>query len=319
MDMRSNPEILRLLRCPNCGGELEFEDEPPRLKCNSCKTECEVRGGIPRFSGASYLASFGRQWNRYEVVREEEDASVFQVKTGFGLEELAGRLVLDAGCGGGRYTRIAARARAKVVGVDLSSAVEKAAGVCSSFPDAQIVQGDLLRPPITLEVFDYVFSIGVLHHCPDARSAFSQIAKRVKPGGKLAVWLYAKNTWPQEWFNNCLRAISTRTPPSLLEKASVALAVLGSIPLLNKTLNKVFNFSNHPDWTLRVCDNFDWYAPKHQSHHTIAELEEWFTAEGFSDLQVLPPARSGRIYDWAYRNRLIIGAGVNVVGTRKAN
>ena len=29
------------------------------------------------------------------------------------------------------------------------------------------------------------------------------------------------------------------------------------------------------------------------------------------------PAKSGRVYDWAYRHDLIIGSGVNVVGTRK--
>ena len=82
-------------------------------------------------------------------------------------------------------------------------------------------------------------------------------------------------------------------------------------------MNKVANFSNHPDWTLRVCDSFDWYAPSYQSHHTTEELERWFAEEGFDDLTVLPPARSGRVYDWAYQHDLVIGSGVNVAGTRK--
>ncbi len=91
---------------------------------------------------------------------------------------------------------------------------------------------------------------------------------------------------------------------------------MGGVPVLNRTLNKVFNFSNHPDRTLRVCDSFDWYAPRHQSHHTTDELRRWFVEEGFGGLAVLPPARSGRLYDWAYRHDLIIGSGVNVAGTR---
>ncbi len=317
IDMRSNSEIVRLLHCLGCGGELDFNPERTRLVCNRCSDLYEVRGGVPRFASEAYLASFGRQWNRYEVVRKEEDVSVFQVKTGFRLEELSGRFVLDAGCGGGRYSLLASEAGAKVLGVDLSAAVEKAMEVCSAYPETQIIQADLLKLPIAFESFDYAFSIGVLHHCPDPRGAFSEIAKRVKPGGKLAVWLYAKNSPPQEWINSSLRALTTRLPTSVLEKASVVLGIVGAIPIVNKTLNKVFNFSNHPDWTLRVCDNFDWYAPKHQSHHTMQELKDWFAAEGFSDVHELPPARTGRLYDWAYRNRLIIGAGVNVVGTRK--
>ena len=102
----------------------------------------------------------------------------------------------------------------------------------------------------------------------------------------------------------------------MLEAFGVGLGVLGGVPVLKQTLNKVANFSNHPDWTLRVCDNFDWYAPRYQSHHTVDELQGWFRAEGFDDLRVLAPARSGRVYDWAYRHDLIIGSGVNVVGTK---
>ena len=40
--------------------------------------------------------------------------------------------------------------------------------------------------------------------------------------------------------------------------------------------------------------------------------------EGFDDLRVLDPARSGQVYDWAYAHDLVIGSGVNVVGTRRS-
>jgi hypothetical protein len=102
----------------------------------------------------------------------------------------------------------------------------------------------------------------------------------------------------------------------VLEPVCVGLGVLGGVPVLNKALNKLANFSNHPDRTLRVCDNFDWYAPRYQSHHTVAELRRWFEEEGFTDLITLAPARPGRLYDWAYDHDLIVGSGVNVAGTK---
>jgi SAM-dependent methyltransferase len=250
------------------------------------------------------------------VARDEEDEATFEIKTGVAPRDLAGRLVLDAGCGGGRYSRLAARHGARVVGVDLSTAVEKAAALCADWPEAAIVQADLLNLPLAEQVFDLVFSIGVLHHGPDPRRAFAQVAARVRPGGTLAVWLYGKNTWPQEGLNSAARAVTTRLPARVLEPLCVGLAALGGVPVLNRTLNKVVNFSNHPDWTLRVCDTYDWYAPRYQSHHTVEELTRWFVEEGFDDLRVLPPARSGRLYDWAFRHHLIPGSGVNVAGRR---
>jgi SAM-dependent methyltransferase len=313
-----NRDLLSLVRCPHCRGDLGIAGDPPRaLACRSCAKRVPIVRGIPRLAGDSYSASFGRQWNRYDVARPEEDEATFRVKTGMAPRDLAGRLVLDAGCGGGRYARLVGAHGARVLAVDLSTAVEKAAALCARLPDVLITQADLLDLPIAEGAFDLFYSIGVLHHTPDPRRAFGQIARRVKPGGRLAVWLYRRNTAPQEWINTGIRGLTTHLPPRVLEPLCAGLGALGSIPLLNRTLSKVVNFSSHPDWTLRVCDNFDWYAPRYQSHHTLDELKRWFADEGFGDIIELPPAKSGRLYDWAYHHDLIVGSGVNVVGSRQ--
>ncbi|MFI5453869.1 MAG: class I SAM-dependent methyltransferase [Isosphaerales bacterium] len=267
----------------------------------------------------SYAASFGRQWNRYDVARPEEDEATFKVKTGVSSSDLAGRLVLDAGCGGGRYTRLAGGYGARVIGVDLSAAVTKAAALCAFLPQVLILQADLLDLPLAEAAFDLVYSIGVLHHTPDPRRAFEEIARRVKPGGRLAVWMYRRNTPPQEWLNSGLRGVTMHLSARMLEAICVALGAFGGLSVLNKTLSKLANFSNHPDWTLRVCDNFDWYAPRYQSHHTLAELKRWFAEEGFTDIVELLPAKKGKLYTWSYDHNLIIGSGVNVAGTRAAS
>ncbi len=310
-------EAATILCCPRCRGPLDRAETPPGFQCGTCGVTYPEINGIPRFAGETYTASFGRQWNRYDVARDEEDEAVFTVKTGVHPRELAGKLVLDAGCGGGRYAYLLGRFGAQVVGVDLSTAVEKARTLCADMPNVTILQGDLTELPLAENTFDFAFSIGVMHHGPQPRKAFDEVAKRVKPDGQLAVWLYRKNILPQEVLNSSLRAITTRLPARVLEPISVAMGAIGSIPLANKTLNKVFNFSNHPDWTLRVCDNFDWYAPKYQSHHTLNELKQWFTEAGYDDLHELRPARSGKFYEWTYDHNLLIGSGVNVVGRRK--
>lgn len=273
--------------------------------------------GIPRFVQQEHLASFSRQWNRYEVAHDEEDRATFQAKTGFTLDELNGKRVLDAGCGGGRYCKVAGEAGATVVGADHSTAVEKADSLCASLENVSFLQADLKRLPLAPASFDYVFSIGVMHHDADTRAVFDAVAPMVKPGGKMAVWLYRRNQWWQEGINNLLRRRTTKMDPQRLERWCKFGAWLGGTPLINKTLNKIVNFSSHPDRENRICDTFDWYAPQYQYHHTTAELLNWFEAAGFSDLRVLPPEKTGRFYRWIYNRGLLIGSGVNVVGTRR--
>mgnify|MGYP002525564994 CR=1 FL=1 len=174
------------------------------------------------------------------------------------------------------------------------------------------------RDKKTEESFDLAFSIGVMHHDKNTRTVFDAVSKMVKPGGRMAVWLYRKNIWPQEVVNNFLRQRTTRWKPERLEPWCRFGAFLGGIPLVKQTLSKVANFSTYPVRENRICDTFDWYAPEFQYHHTTAELESWFTEAGFDGLQVLPPERTGAFYLWAWRNNLIIGSGVNVVGRKKS-
>ena len=147
-----NAELYRLIRCPACrAGELEVRGEPVcELACRSCRATVPVVLGVPRMTGRadSYAASFGLQWNRYDVARPEEDEDTFEIKTGVSPGELAGLAVLDAGCGGGRYARLAGRHGASVIGVDLSAAVVKAHTLCAELADVVILQADLLDLPV---------------------------------------------------------------------------------------------------------------------------------------------------------------------------
>ncbi|MCA9115486.1 MAG: class I SAM-dependent methyltransferase [Planctomycetaceae bacterium] len=286
------------------------------LRCATCGAVYPVRQGIPRFVEQEHLASFSLQWNRYEVAHEEEDKATFQAKTGVSLAELDGLKVLDAGCGGGRYAKIAGEAGALVTGADHSTAVERASRLCSHLPQVQFVQADLKHLPFPPASFDFVFSIGVMHHDADTRAVFDAVARMVKPGGRLAVWLYRRNQWWQEALNSAVRSRTVAMDPARLEKWCHLGARLGGVPLVRTTLNKVLNFSNHPHPENRLCDTFDWYAPMYQHHHTVDELCGWFREAGFDRLQVLPPEKTGRFYRWCYQRNLLIGSGVNVQGTR---
>ena len=301
--------------CPDCSLPLAVSGDV--VACEKCSTTHPVFNGIPRIVEQEHLASFGLQWNRYEVAHDDEDRATFEAKTGFKLSELSGKRILDAGCGGGRYCKVAAEAGASVFGADHSSAVEKASSLCGHLENVWLVQGDLKKLPFREESFDLAFSIGVMHHDSDTKAVFDAVAKMVKPGGRMAVWLYRLNTWPQEVINSFIRRRTTKMAPEKLEPWCRLGAFFGGIPLVKQSLSKAVNFSTHPNWENRVCDTFDWYAPAYQYHHTTEELSGWFRDAGYDDLVALPPEKTGAFYRWTWRNNLIIGSGVNIQGRKR--
>lgn len=304
------------LRHPETGVRLSVDRNSKFVSDPDSNTTWPIRNGIPRFVDDQHLKSFGDQWTTYEVAHDDEDRATFTAKTGMPLEDLDGLRVLDAGCGGGRYSRICGGAGATVVAADHSRAVDKATLLCGHLPEVNFIQADLKQLPLEKASFDFVFSIGVMHHDVDTRAVFDSVAKLVRPGGRYSVWLYRRNQWWQEIINSSLRAITTRTPAPILKPFCHAGAILGGIPVINRTLNKIVNFSAHPSYENRVCDTFDWWAPQHQHHHTVEELSSWFHEAGFDALRVLPPEKTGAIYQQTYDWNLLIGSGVNMTGIR---
>ena len=311
-----NADFLSALRSPADWLPLTRSEDGNSLKSQQSEASYQILDGIPRFVSDEHLESFGDQWTKFEVAHDEEDRKTFAAKTGVLLEKLRGLRILDAGCGGGRYAKICGESGATVIGADHTRAVDKARHLCSNLPDTHFLQADLKRLPLEKASFDFVFSIGVMHHDSDTKAVFQEVSKMVKPGGRYSVWLYRRNQWWQERMNTGLRSVSTRLPTRLLMPFCHLGAILGGIPIINRTLNKIVNFSAHPNYENRVCDTHDWWAPKFQYHHTQDELIQWFRDAGFEDIQILPPEKTGRIYQWAYDHDLLIGSGVNVTGVR---
>src|SRR3954470_5095588 len=138
-------------------------------------------------------SAYSLQWNRFRIVRPEEDRATFRNRTGLTPEDIAGAAVLDAGCGMGRYLRIAAEGNPRLlVGLDLSEAVRAAKDVTAGASHVGFTRGDLLRPPFGPGSFDHIYSLGVLDHTPDPRAAFLALAKLLRPGGRIVVWVYPK-------------------------------------------------------------------------------------------------------------------------------
>ena len=111
-------------------------------------------------------------------------------------EWFAGKRVLDAGCGSGRFTYAFASMGAIVTAVDQSAAgVMHTRRSAAEFGDrVTVAQHDLTTPLQLASQFDLVWSYGVLHHTGDTYGAFRNIARLVKTGGYLFMMLYGEPT-----------------------------------------------------------------------------------------------------------------------------
>src|SRR5262249_2133360 len=126
--------------------------------------------------------------------------------------------------------RIAAEFPAAViVGVDLSRAVVAARELTVGLPTVTLVRGDLLALPFASQSFDQIYSLGVLDHTPDPRAAFLSLARLLKPGGRIVVWVYPRERRLVEWIMNVQRAVSTRLPLSWLDALCRISAPIGGL------------------------------------------------------------------------------------------
>lgn len=305
--------LLTFLACPQCGGELNLtatdrhgaEVIGGELTCTSGGHGFPVTRGVPRFvSSDAYVDNFSFEWTVNRVTqldshtgRKDSEIS-FRQKSGFTPAELQGKTVLDIGVGTGRFAEIAARTAGEVIGVDLSFAVDSAYRNLGNKPNVHIVQGDAFRLPFKKDVFDFVYSIGVLHHTPNTRAAFEASLPFLKRGGKIAIWVY--DWWSHQPYklSQFYRKFTTRLPKPILYRLchlAIPYYYLCRIPGLRYPLKVLCFMADWPDWRWRVLDTFDWYSPKYQWWHTDHEVFTWFSESGLKDIRILelPAALSG--------------------------
>jgi SAM-dependent methyltransferase len=252
---------------------------------------------IPRFvTSDHYLHSFSFEWNIHnhtQLDRFRTDASserILRAKTGLTPEDVRGKLVLDAGIGAGRFADVLAHWGAHVVGIDLSFAVEAAAATFSTVPNVLVCQADIANLPFRNGTFDHIISIGVLHHTPDTRRYFNCLPPLLKPGGELAIWVYADEgeyATRARWI-----PFTSRLPKSWYYsfcKVFVPWALRHKRHRLMYHLRHLFPFSDQGLGVENdVLDTFDAYSPRYHGIHSADDVKVWFRAAGMTDIREFP-------------------------------
>lgn len=225
-----------------------------------------------------------------EFHTDDERQTWERFQPGLPPESFAGETVLEVGCGDGRHACLVSPHARMFVGLDLSRSVE----LCRQRdrgPRSFYVQGDLRRPPFRPGAFDAMYSNGVLHHTPVPAESCAAVARCVRSGGRVSVWVYGLNEmrwsyrmshmrWLRPLTNRlsrpaqvaaatllagCLEA-SLWTPARLLKHAGLD-GLAARVPLEDA--------AGRP-WKYKVRRTFDRFNPPITHYPSRADLSSWF-------------------------------------------
>jgi SAM-dependent methyltransferase len=97
----------------------------------------------------------------------------------------------------------------------------------SPFPNVEIVYASAYDLPFENR-FDVAFSIGVIHHLERPEVALARMARSVRVGGKVLVWVYGSenNRWLVSVLNPLRKAMFSRMPMRLTHHLSLYPTIL---------------------------------------------------------------------------------------------
>ncbi|MHC1704353.1 MAG: class I SAM-dependent methyltransferase [Tenuifilaceae bacterium] len=137
----------------------------------------------------SFAEDFDSKMNMYDTNK--------RLKVVYGellTEDIAGKLLLDAGCGTGWFSKFAADRGAVVTSMDLGeNLLAQVALKC----ETKRVVGSILEIPFPDNTFDFVVSSEVIEHVPDPYKAIQELYRVLKPGGTIVlttpnkIWYFA--------------------------------------------------------------------------------------------------------------------------------
>jgi SAM-dependent methyltransferase len=239
------------------------------------------------------LAENDRAWGRSVETRLYEFKERLLLKD----SDLTNKKVLDAGCGHGEIEFALSPFFIDLVALDISNSIEdikKRYEMNSSLvKNARIhfIQADISQLPLKEELFDYIFSDGVLHHTPNTKQSFINISKTLQKNGKCFIMVYSydhKTIWDKilDRTIQIIRKISKLINPRILYLICYILSPIYFlyVSLMNLFVNKKRHRTKRSLKELSLS-LFDTFSPMFDWNHSTEEVITWYNELNYSDVK----------------------------------
>lgn len=167
---------------------------------------------------------FGYEWDAYAEILPEHEEQFRRWTVHLEPQDWLDKSFLDVGCGMGRnslWPITYGACEGCAVDIDERS-LEAARHNLARFPAVEVVRSSAYDLPFA-DRFDIAFAIGVIHHLEDPQRALQRMARAVKPGGRVLIWVYGRegNRWLLVMLDPLRRALLSRMPIALVHHLSL--------------------------------------------------------------------------------------------------
>jgi ubiquinone/menaquinone biosynthesis C-methylase UbiE len=227
---------------------------------------------------------FGDTFSLYDEKSFDEFVAPFYIRlknNGVNTDLFKGKRCLDAGCGGGRGSILMAQCGAKeVIGVDFSATnIEscRKRAQQKGFTNLTFHQHSLMELPFEDESFDIVWCNGVLMHTIDPDAGLKEIARVLKKGGHMWLYVYGSGGiywYMVDWVRNTLKDVDVKD-------------CIYQLRIMEMPIRRIAEWID------------DWFAG-YLRRYTHADVETRLNELGFIDTGRL---KFGTIYDTSQRKQ----------------
>ncbi|WP_199269506.1 bifunctional 2-polyprenyl-6-hydroxyphenol methylase/3-demethylubiquinol 3-O-methyltransferase UbiG [Cobetia sp. L2A1] len=157
-------------------------------KQNANATAPDYLGNVDVGEIAKFSALASRWWDRDSEFKPLHDINPLRVDYIDTHAGLAGKKVIDVGCGGGILSEAMAHRGAMVTGIDMGEAPLSVARLHQLESGVEVDYRQTTAEAVAEEMagqFDVVTCLEMLEHVPDPSSVIAACARLVKPGGKV--------------------------------------------------------------------------------------------------------------------------------------
>ena len=195
------------------------------------------------------------------------------------------------------------------MGIELSDCAPIAYRKVKQYPNAHIIQADLMKLPLKKDCFDFILSEGVLHHTPYTRAAFINVCSHLAPQGEIAIYIYRIKPLIRELADTYVRKETVQLSQQKCWEYCKHLTNLGEkLQSIQETftIDEDIQILGIEKGTYTVQDfiyryflkcfwndklsfdennlvNFDWYHPHYAFRHTPEELRQWTEQVGLKE------------------------------------
>lgn len=224
------------------------QKEKSIINFNNSRIYSFINNNIDENIDLSTVKSFGEEWSKFSTFNNNEIQKIgdeyFDIINSKTISKDS--LVLDLGCGSGRWSKYLSNKVKFIEAIDPSSAVIVASKLLKNEKNIRVSKASVDNIPFDDYSFDLAISLGVLHHIPDTESALKKLVKKVKINGHVLIYLYYKldnRKWTYKLIFqlSCIpRFIISKMPKFLKHISCEIIAFTVYLPLIS--LSKLFKF-----------------------------------------------------------------------------